>query len=86
MIGTLGNKAANFFVLLFERGCLLGFMEFYCLFFFLLLQNVLEFFFCTILALEVSTPFSTSDFWSRAFLNIKSINKFSHTKLLSLVF
>jgi hypothetical protein len=35
----------------------LGFMAFCCLFFLLLLCDTLDFVFCTILALEVSTPF-----------------------------
>jgi hypothetical protein len=70
---------------LLKSGCLLSLRVVLLLVLLLLLRDALEFFFCTILALEDSTPFPRV-FCARPFLNIKRPNKLSHTKLLSLVF
>jgi hypothetical protein len=59
----------------------LAFELFSYLFFFFLLRDAFEFFFCIILTLEDSTPFAHL----RVLLNIKRPNKLSHAKLLSLV-
>jgi hypothetical protein len=62
MISTLANKAINSFILLFERGCLLELRGILLLVLFLILCDALEFFFYTILALEVSIPFPRLSF------------------------